>query len=182
LALLAALVVADSAQAQPWRRWGLWDGGYVYDGVSYYGGPIYGSYYGPYFGRTYLDGRLVYSYPETIYTDEIVYSTPAFAASVAHSPRSIQVLLNVNVPDPTARVWIENQLMSLGGTQREFLSPPLEPGQDYTYTIRASWMDNGREVSQVRSFNVRGGDTVAATFFSTPDRAATRIDASSLIR
>jgi uncharacterized protein (TIGR03000 family) len=158
------LVVADSANAQRGNRWG-WGGygGYGYD-RGYYGGGYYGPSYsgGPIYGAYYGGGTI---YPETIINEQIVSSDPSMTASVLPAPSPNQVLLNINVPDPNARLWIENQEMTaVGGPQRLFQSPPLEPGREYTYTIRASWMNNGREVSDVKKFDVRGGQTLAADF------------------
>jgi uncharacterized protein (TIGR03000 family) len=67
------------------------------------------------------------------------------------------VLLIAHLPE-NARLWIEDVPMPQQGTLRQFLSPPLTPGQTYTYTIRVQWLENGQWVSQMHRFPVHGGD------------------------
>jgi uncharacterized protein (TIGR03000 family) len=74
--------------------------------------------------------------------------------------------VNVRVPDPGARVWIEGQLTQQRGERREFVSPALEPGSGYRYEVRARWTENGRDVEQTRSVAVRANG-VANVDFST---------------
>jgi hypothetical protein len=50
------------------------------------------------------------------------------------------------------------------GFERDFISPPLERGQEYTYTLRASWMENGKEVTREKSVPVRAGQEAMADF------------------
>src|SRR5262249_33443113 len=75
-----------------------------------------------------------------------------------------EILLHVNVPDSNANIWIENVQMSLMGFDRTFVSPPMQSGKTYTYTIRASWMENGREVSQEKKLDVQPGQEYTVTF------------------
>ena len=77
--------------------------------------------------------------------------------------RNDQVLLQTILPDPQARVWIQDQLMQQMGTERRYVSPPLEEGT-YTYTVRASWMENGREVSRERKVRVEPGQQYTVNF------------------
>jgi len=57
-----------------------------------------------------------------------------------------------------AQVWIEGKKMTSTGDVRRFVSPRLTPGQAYTYDIRVSWNENGREVRKDRQVTLRAGD------------------------
>src|SRR5205814_1802670 len=46
----------------------------------------------------------------------------------------------------SAEVWVDRQKVA-GGVA---MTPPLEPGKTYVYTVRASWSENGRNVEQFR--------------------------------
>jgi uncharacterized protein (TIGR03000 family) len=71
--------------------------------------------------------------------------------------------LMVVVPE-SAELWFNGTRMTLTGTQREFFSPALTPGKDYTYEIRARWMENGRPVEQNRSVKVQANSYQVVDF------------------
>jgi uncharacterized protein (TIGR03000 family) len=64
--------------------------------------------------------------------------------------------LNIKVP-ATAQVWFDGKKTTGKGQVREFRSPPLETGYDYTYEIRVRWAEGGREITQTRKVNVTAG-------------------------
>jgi uncharacterized protein (TIGR03000 family) len=74
----------------------------------------------------------------------------------AMSARTRSVLLEVRVP-ANAEVWIEGTKTLQKGAVRQFISPPIEPGRDYSYKIEAKWMDKGSEQTQSRTLVVRAG-------------------------
>lgn len=187
---LAALALATEAQAQFRIGGGGWRGrGYVGVSTPYfafqYGRGYAGPYYyggGPYYGYGYSPGYAYYpvyayypsygryyAYP---YTTGYAYAAPAYPYAVApvvnqasySSDGSSPITLRVSVPDPNARLWIQNVPMSLAGSERSFTSPPMIPGRTYTYTIRASWMENGREVSQEKTLQVQAGQETMVRF------------------
>jgi uncharacterized protein (TIGR03000 family) len=47
---------------------------------------------------------------------------------------------------------------------RRFVSPLLKPGREYTYQVRARWMEDGREVVQSRRVTVSAGAEVSVDF------------------
>ncbi len=69
----------------------------------------------------------------------------------------------VNVP-ADARVWFNDAPTRQTGICREFASPPIEPGRTYTYTIRASWAEDGRDVSQEQAVDVQAGGRAVVDF------------------
>lgn len=98
-------------------------------------------------------------------------------ASEVLSPRTVTITSTMRAvvtpepaaaPETTARVnvllpsdadlFIQGVRMSEPGSYREFVSPPLIPGEDYTYDIRARWNENGREVTRNQVVRVRAGE------------------------
>ena len=49
-------------------------------------------------------------------------------------------------------------------TSGTFQSPPLDPGRNYTYEVRARWTEDAKEVSQTRKVRVRIGQRVTVDF------------------
>jgi len=98
------------------------------------------------------------------------YSGPSVSAN--------QVLIRIVVPAPDARVWIEGQPTQQSGLERFFLSPTLEPG-NYTYTIRSTWMENGREVNRQKQVSVRPGQEFVVRFNEGDNTPATTTTTST---
>jgi len=92
-------------------------------------------------------------------------SAPAGAgaprADVPAVPAEIQPVAFViaHLP-PGADLWIQNELMFSDVQKAEvtLVSPPLEKGKWYTYTARVRWVEDGKWVGQMASFDVRAGD------------------------
>jgi uncharacterized protein (TIGR03000 family) len=85
--------------------------------------------------------------------------------------------LDVRVPEE-AKVYLQDQPMTLNGPVRRFVSPTLEPGRDYVYTIRIEVQRNGQTISETRQARVRAGQqvNVAAAFNRTdPNQLVTSI-------
>jgi uncharacterized protein (TIGR03000 family) len=118
---------------------GYYDSGYSYDT---YTSPSYASV------PTYTDYQSFYPPQE--------YGNQQQAGNAAH--------LMIQVPDPNAQVWLEGQQMNQQGTTRQFYSPPLEPNRDYSYTVRARWMENGQPKEQTKEVDVRAGQQASVRF------------------
>jgi uncharacterized protein (TIGR03000 family) len=146
---------------------GYYPGGYGgYYGNSYYpntygwsgGNYRYSSPYNysqPYYGTPY------YSSPNYYYQDSAV--VPAESSRQSFYPEAKNANVTVIVPHADAEVWFNSQATTQRGTQRYFQTPPLEFG-NYTYTVRARWMDNGQPVEQQRQVQVQGGQDVTVDF------------------
>src|SRR5437764_70564 len=52
------------------------------------------------------------------------------------------------------------------GTVRQFVSPPLEAGKSYEYTIRAQWQQDGQAKDDTRTVTVQAGGQSVADFTS----------------
>ncbi len=83
------------------------------------------------------------------------------------SPASAQAdaAAHITVTAPLgARVWFDGTPATSKELVRQFVSPPLKPGHRYTYDIKASWNDNGREVTQTQKVTVTAGARVQVDF------------------
>ena len=100
------------------------------------------------------DWRTVYYYPTTRPT----YSYTAFYPQ-ERTVDTNAVTLQMHVPTD-ARVWIEDEATSTSGTDRSFVSPPLTPGREYVYHVRAQWDENGKTVERKRDVTVHAGDRI----------------------
>lgn len=81
----------------------------------------------------------------------------------ASTSRSSAVLLTVIVP-AEAKLFIEGQPTHLTGSRREFLSPRLESGRQYIYTLKAEVERGGQKVSGTEEFPVKAGDHATVEF------------------
>jgi uncharacterized protein (TIGR03000 family) len=91
------------------------------------------------------------------------YSTSSHYAPGGASPVSEPATINVAVP-ADAEIRFEGVRTALNGPQRRFVSPPLEPGRDYSYDVQASWRQDGRDVTHTRRVTIHAGDVVHLTF------------------
>jgi uncharacterized protein (TIGR03000 family) len=121
-------------------------------------------------GSTHSGGFRGSATPNPTYVPSF-YTVPAAAAPVAPAAPveddyaygalegvgNDTVLINLRVPG-NAEVWFDGSKTSQTGRQRSFVSPPLQPGRNYSYNIRARWIEAGRPVEQTRRINVRAGD------------------------
>jgi uncharacterized protein (TIGR03000 family) len=127
------------------------------------------------YGRPYYSDN-VYFYPNQGYTYQPGFSSGGGYASTnqyqsfyagpgGQQQDQNQALVRVITPDQSARVWLEGQEMPFhGGQERTFISPPLQRGSNYVYTIRATWNENGREVNRERKVPVTAGQQVMVNF------------------
>jgi uncharacterized protein (TIGR03000 family) len=139
------------------HRGGVFYGGY-YPGI--FGGsyPWYDSYTYPSYSYYYAPPTQYYSPPTQYYPPPTQYYDPPAQAVADYA--NVRVIL----PDPQARVWFDGSLTSQTGTDRLYHTPSLTAGSTYSYQIRASWTQGGREVSQERTVSVTPGQTTLVDF------------------
>jgi uncharacterized protein (TIGR03000 family) len=142
-------------------------GGNTYSGGEVWYTPEYGRrgwrgnrwYSGPYYrGYTYYDNG-TYSGGQSGQVSG--YYSPEMQTSGMANNR---VLVRLFVPSPDARVWFEGEQTVQGGSDRLYISPPIEPGKSYAYTIKASWMENGKEVTKEQKLPVQANQQAMASF------------------
>ncbi len=172
LALLGFLVLPGLAAAQQGQHLYEWSGGWgrYSEGPTYTGGygvleyPAPSYYYAPpsYFAapNTPLSGPAGYT---PAIAQEYGYFAPGGTGEA--SARNREVLLNVSVP-ANAEVWVEGKKTAESSAFRQFISPPLAPGREYSYDIKVRWAEDGKEVTRSRHITVRAGDVVNLSFNS----------------
>ena len=109
--------------------------------------------------------------PTTTRLPPPVYVSPPPAAApgypvVGDAPPDNTAHVSVRIP-ADAEVWFGQGKTQQTGAVREFVSPPLTPGKEYTYDIKARWMVGGKEVVQTRQVDVAAG-TFKAVDFTKP--------------
>jgi uncharacterized protein (TIGR03000 family) len=151
---------------------GYWGGGYYpYYSGGYY--PYYSGGYYPYYSDYYTPYSSYYTTPSYYYGTAPVTTVtpqgnqfyyPSDTANPASATDSNAALVEVVLPSPTAEVWFGDHKTSQLGAKRHFSTPPLTPGQNYTYQIRASWTVDGQPVTQTRTVSVTTGKTTVVNF------------------
>jgi uncharacterized protein (TIGR03000 family) len=133
-------------------------------GRGFYGGGFYGAGY-------YYPGVGAGIYPQTTVNNSY-YTYPGGSAyspdEGAGGPNDMPPGPNPNKPDDMAHillnvpagaeVWFNGAKTSQTGTEREFVSPTLVPGKEYTYEVRVRWRENGEVKERTRTLNVHAND------------------------
>lgn len=170
-----------------WDYGGYYGSPYYGQGNRYYGNtywPNYSGYSGSWyypqteyynsFTPSYYTGELPQNFAQPYYSD--YYSQPMttggqfYGAGIEQNPNS--AFVTVRVP-PDAEIWFENYQTHQKGLMRDFISPPLTPGQQYTYDIRAQWTDNGKKVDQKKQVTVMAGSRTNVDFLPSQGQAPT---------
>jgi uncharacterized protein (TIGR03000 family) len=141
-------------------RWGTWGYGY---GLGY---GNFGYYYPGYYDSGY--------YVTPGFTDTVpqgyqsnYFNDPRYQSAPVSDPNTAGFV--VRLPDPNAEIWFENHKTQQRGTLRQYTSGSLDPNHDYTFHIRARWMDNdGRPIDQSRDVNARAGQQITVDFTAPP--------------
>ena len=198
--LVGAFLIATSGDASAQRRGG-GGGGYRGGNYSYgnswssprsYGYNSYG--YSPLYGGigigVYGGGysRSYYSSPGYYSTPGYYYSQPSYSYVVpsGESPSVItqtslyepvsqnQAYLTITVPNADAQVWLQGIETTSRGMERTFYSPPLESNSNYTYTVKARWMVDGKPVEQMRDVPIKAGQRSTVDFRLPANESAPR--------
>jgi uncharacterized protein (TIGR03000 family) len=113
-------------------------------------------------GRSYSGERSVFPRSQENFTPEVGYSygrsfvSPRFQENPISDQR---VRIHLQVP-ASARVWFDNEKTIQTGSAREFITPPLPAGREYTYAVRAEWTEDGRKMESTRTIRIHAGDRV----------------------
>lgn len=146
--------------------WNRGHGGWRWSSPRFYGsGYGYGSYprygyssgygYDPYYSSGSYYGPYNYGSPTSYATQPGPVQSPAGAN---------QAQLQVILPDANAEVALNGEKIPSSGRDRTFVSPPLQAGQQYSYTVTASWTQAGRPVSDTRTVAVTPGRVIVVDF------------------
>jgi uncharacterized protein (TIGR03000 family) len=173
------LLVGSTPAAFAWELGGPAYSGYRYDippswfgynlndrYPTYYGGGNYREYYNfdRGFGWANFPDMMIYTpvnplvHPRPLPPRPLpptFYTPTSYLFSEAH--------FVVNVP-AEAEVWLEGHKTQQTGCERFFVSPCLDPGACYSYTIRARWQEDGRVVEQEQTVPIQAGSQVKVRF------------------
>jgi uncharacterized protein (TIGR03000 family) len=160
----------------PYSRYGYTPGAYDYSYST--GSPSsrrsdsYGYSYPSY---TYSYPSYAYSYrAPVIVGSTLVRAEPAQTYTyVEHRDGDNIGRVHVRVP-ANARVWVDGEATRQKGTDRDFMTPPLRSGSEFTYSIKAQWNQDGRNVERIRQVRVKANDT-ANVDFTAPKKEVERI-------
>jgi uncharacterized protein (TIGR03000 family) len=130
---------------------------------GYFGGGRYREYYS--YGRGYGLANFPGPLPDYRYgygpRPLVAYPMPVLPVMPVGPPQP--AYLDVAVP-ADAELWIDDGSTRQTGPSRAFVTPPLHPGSEFTYQVRARWTDAGGTVDQVRPVAVRAGERVPVEF------------------
>jgi uncharacterized protein (TIGR03000 family) len=86
----------------------------------------------------------------------LVVLPPLEAVQKSPSPRPARVRVLIR---PDAQLFFDAHRTQQSGAERLFETPPLPPGQPFTYLLKATWHDGSREVVRMAEIQVRAGAT-----------------------
>src|SRR5262249_38547275 len=100
---------------------------------------------------------------------------PATTTSFYYEPASSSnALVEIRLPDANGKVWFDGAATSSTGVNRRYQTPTLAAGSKFQYQVKATWMKDGKEISQERVVYVTRGETTVVDFArpanSLPDR------------
>jgi uncharacterized protein (TIGR03000 family) len=77
-----------------------------------------------------------------------------------------------------SRLWVQDiQMQQQTGTVRLFVSPALPTGREFRYRVRATYQDQGREMTTTRMLTVRAGERLQVDLLTLPAAAESSLAA-----
>ena len=86
------------------------------------------------------------------------YYTASYTAPIATAVTTV-AYLNVKVPED-AKVYLQDQLMTISGTQRRFVTPAIRQGYQSNYTVKVEVVRNGQTITKTAQAAVSAGQEV----------------------
>ena len=88
------------------------------------------------------------------------YYTASYTAAAPIATAATAVAyLNVKVPED-AKVYLQDQLMTISGTQRRFVTPAIHKGYQSNYTVKVEVVRNGQTITKTAQASVLAGQEV----------------------
>ncbi len=125
--------------------------------------------YTPGYPSTYVPGP-VRTYPAATPPasppDVSTAAEPAAATAADDRPPAgaNTAVIKLRLPAADAELWVEGEKVGGTGTVRQFMSPPLKPGEGYTVTLQARWSQDGQPMTETHKAEVYAGDRVTVDF------------------
>jgi uncharacterized protein (TIGR03000 family) len=88
------------------------------------------------------------------------------------SPNKAQVVVNLPAD---AKLFANGQLTALTSSERSFVSPVLEQGREYQYSLKVEYVRDGRTITDAQVVKVRPGDVSRVEFADVSATAASTI-------
>ena len=88
---------------------------------------------------------------------------------VSIAPATIVVTLPAE-----AKLTVDGNATRATSNRRTFVTPALEVGGDYSYTLRAEMVQDGQVAVQTQNVTVRGGETTEVSFTFASQGVASR--------
>jgi uncharacterized protein (TIGR03000 family) len=139
-----------------------WPGMYNFyaDAFTYPGVYFYGTNYAPFYSYGVVTGKSATgSAPADTADSGFAYGT------TNNSPDA--VLIKVKVPRD-AEIWFGRFKTTQTGSERRFITPSLQPNRDFSYEVRARWMEGDRPVDQTRKVTVHASQQLTVDFTIPP--------------
>jgi len=150
-------------------------GGCYGGGQRYYSGGCYGAS-GPYsssYGPAYYttpDGRMIADQP--IYPNNggptVIVPANAPPPTANSPPPTAPATVRVTLPEDAALFVDSNPTATRNLSVREFVTPPLDPNREYTYTLTASAKRDQKETKVDKQIKVRAGQVTEVKFEMPP--------------
>lgn len=141
-------------------------------GLGIYGGPGYygiGGWPYSYYANDYYGYYPPYDYDSPVVPNGGYYGGPQIGDQVpTPQVQDLVAHIDVVVPDPDATVWFNGFQTTSRGTTRHFDTPQLQPGGNYSYTIRATWTQGGQPKSAEQEVRVSPGQNALVDFTRPP--------------
>ncbi len=74
-----------------------------------------------------------------------------------------------------ARLWTDGQPTTLTGTSRQFLTPKLEVGKEYQYTLEVEYIRNAQPIRETKTIRFQAGDSKTIVFGDSAAREANTV-------
>jgi uncharacterized protein (TIGR03000 family) len=133
------------------------------------GNALFGSYgYYPAYdwaGPDYYDAEA--AYPALAWPPQFsptTYVTPTYTPPAPTVPAERPARLQLTVP-LRARVWLAGKEVDAKASPLELQSPPLEPGQTYTFDVKVTWPAGDKTEERTRTVSVEAGERMSLKYF-----------------
>jgi uncharacterized protein (TIGR03000 family) len=122
----------------------------------------YRPYYPQYYGSQYAPDT--YGYDPNNYSSAPSSSYGEDGRMFLYPPEDQNIArINVRVP-ASAQIWFDGAKTTQTGSVREFTSPPINSDSEYSYEIRAHWMEGGQDVERTQKVTFHAGDRLTVNF------------------
>jgi len=117
--------------------------------------------------------------PAVIPEDRSALKNVLPAPSLPTSGSANRATVVVRVP-ADATLYAEGRALSLNGTDRTFVSPPLPGDREYTYTFKAEYTRSGETIARTKKVQVKAGG-IATVEFTEAGQATSTSTAAPLV-